>query len=114
MISRNSSGSICSDSAVEPTMSQNITVICRRSALSPGSSLDDTAATVGPPAAMAVTIARRGPSGSPSCFKSSSLNETTSSGVISSASNALAYFSSPRSSSQARIRYIQILPKPRR
>src|SRR5215510_12335256 len=32
MTSRNSSGSSCVDSAVEPTKSQNITVSCRRSA----------------------------------------------------------------------------------
>jgi hypothetical protein len=71
-LARKSSGSMRADSAVEPTKSENITVTCRRSAVSWGfsSTVAGCAAAGLPSSWIAASIIRRCPSSTPTSLRS--------------------------------------------
>ena len=109
MTSRRSSGSMPAESAAEPTRSENITVTCRRSAVSlavssiaekePG----DVAFTPASArrAAMALSSLRRCPTAStPNSFKSSAVKLGRTESSIAFLRNAASYCSRPRLRSQ--------------
>ena len=100
MISRKSSGSMDTDSAVEPTRSQNITVTCRRSAESARTSLLAVASlelvSADEIRLMAFMSLIRSPSGIPISRRWSSFRSLSIPKSSALSRNVASYFSKPR------------------